>query len=153
MMTNRVNSSIFDDTWHDKIYQAKANNANMTISDIEGQVWIPTFEHCQSLLDQLQRMSINLSDVDKYFSGKPSVEVEAELKALSSGVSMCLEETCDTGWIQQSLKKIMEYLMLCSHSAAAHSFLRLKDLLHLTKGDFSAVEKIAVEVGYYTNAC
>ena len=148
MMTNQIISTIFEDTWHDEMYQAQAHNPNMIIGDVERQVWIPAFEHCQNVRDQLQGMSIALSDVDKYFKGKLSEEVEDELKALSSGVSMCLQQPCSTGWIHKSVERISEYWKLCSHSKAAHSFLRLKELLNLTKGDFSAIEKIAAEVGY-----
>ena len=160
MMTTRTNSSIFYATWSTFMKQTRKNNPNMSIRDVEIQVWTPTFGHCQNLLDQLRSFSMTLADVDRHFKDfKEKGELVRELKALSDGVAKCLEQRQDDDWMHTSVQRIEEYRKLRGYCNAANSFLKLRDSLNLIKGDFQTVERISEEViimtfeVYYSNHC
>ena len=144
----KQSSSLFNTTWHKVMHQARAENPNISIKEVEGQVWIPAFKHCQSLLDQLFDLSITLSDVDANFEHMYGTDLELELKALSCGVNMCLGKTSEhsQGWIRPCVMRIEEYRKLYGYTVAAESFLKLKESLKLTKGDFKDVERISAQV-------
>jgi hypothetical protein len=146
VMTTRTNSSIFYATWSNFMKQTRKNNPNMSIRDVEIQVWTPAFEHCQNLLDQLHSFSMTLADVDRHFKDfKEKGELVRELKALSDGVAKCVEQTHDDDWILKKVQRIEEYRKLRGYCYAANSFLKLRDSLNLIKGDFQNVERISEE--------
>ena len=148
VMVKQKNSSVFHSMWRKAIEQAQANHTNMGIGDIEEQVWKPAFQHCDNLLDQVRSLSMTLSDVDKHFNTLSRPELELELQALLSGVSMCVGQTSrpNFDWICPRVVRIVEYRKLRDYCAAANLFLKLRDELNLTEGDFSDVERISAEV-------
>ena len=148
VMTKQIISTIFDATWHSVMHQALTSNPNLSISDVDGQVWRPAFQHCDKLLVELHSQSMNLFDVDRYFSMMSGPELELELKALLSGVNMCVRQASrpNVDWICQRVKQIMVYRKLNAYCFAANLFLELRDVLNLTEGDFSDVERISAEV-------
>lgn len=141
----KTNSNIFYTIWHDA---AQSCSPNITISDIEEQIWNPAFKQCCTLLDELYNKSMTLSDVDRYFSRKPTEELELELKALSSGMNMCLGKTYteNDNWISRCMSLVVEYRKLHEYSVAAKTFLELKDTLNLTSDDFGEVQMISAKV-------
>ena len=145
VMTKRFISSIFDATWSTAVKKVRANNPDMSISDVEKQVWTPTFEHCQNLLEQLSSQTMHLADVDRHFKDY-RVKLESELKVLFRGVNQCLHQNHDDDWIHHTVLRIEEYRKLRGYCDAANSFLKLRDSLKLTKGDFRNVERISKEV-------
>ena len=146
MMTKRFISSIFDATWSTAVKKARAYNPDMNISGVEELVWTPTFKHCQNLLEQLSIPTMSLADVDRHFKNYRGKGLESELKILFHGVNQCLRQTHDDGWIHHTVLRIEEYRKLRRYCDAANSFLRLRDSLKLTKGDFRNVERISKEV-------
>ena len=144
VMTRQVNSSIFDNKWS----ALMKVQARMSISDIEVQVWTPTFNYCLKILKQLRNLSMTLKDVDQCFATFSEEQLVHELTILSAGVAMCLMQPHDDGWIRRSVHRVAEYRKLCDYRNAANSFLKLRDSLNLMKGDFRDVERISKEVKY-----
>ena len=150
IMTNVCNSGIFDATWPITMKNAFRGNPNMSIADVEAQVWVPAFKHCQNLLEQLASQSMTLADVDKHFQHYRGHELERELKCLFDGVNQCLsQEQRHDKWIRHTVIRIEDYRKLRGYCEAANSFLKLKQSLKLTKGDFTAVERISREVSLF----
>lgn len=128
------------------------SHPNIEISDVGSKIWEPVFAQCQQLLEQLYSRSMTLSDVDEYFGQyKKQVQVlEEELRRLFHGVNACCWVNKDPSWIQHAVKRMQEYWRLCAYREAANTFLKLRDTLELTKGDFKDVEKISKDVTTYT---
>ena len=141
-MDKEVNSSIFLRTWHDEVKKALTRSPKLQIGEIEKEVWIPTFQHCQTLLKTLEDKSIALSEVNELSSSK---RLEDDLKALSQGVRICTQTYCSYEWIPKIVNCITEYRKLCDYSAAAKFFLYLRDSLQL-KGDFEDMGRIYSKV-------
>lgn len=143
VMKKEINSTIFNSIWHDKFQTTLAEKPMLHIAEIETCVWIPTFQHCLTLLKQLEDMSIRLDDVNNL---PMDTDLEHELKLMCQGVSKCIGRSVSDNWIDTSVKRIQEYHKLCDYGAAAKLFIDLRNSLKL-QGDFSDVEKIAAEVG------
>ena len=148
-MTNEYNSGIFDATWSTTMENAFRSNPNMSITDVEAQVWVPAFKHCQNLLDQLASQSMTLADIDRHFQHYSGDELVRELKCLFDGVNQCLSQKHEDKWIRHTVIRIEDYRKLRGYCEAANSFLKLKQSLKLTKGDFTAVERISREVSLF----
>lgn len=148
IMTKKFTSSLFDATWCTTMQTAR--KSNVTISDIESHVWKPAFKQCQNLLDQLHSQSMTLADVEKHFKNYGERELQNELNVLCCGVSECDQNTnYGKGWIHQRVLRIEEYRKLRNYRDAANTFLKLRDSLKLTKGDFKHVERISEEVNIF----
>ena len=122
-----------------------AKNPDLDVQHLHSNVWTPAFQQCQSLLENLYEQTITLGDVDKHF-GYDRNGLLGQLKLLFHGVNECSKKNLDDKWIEHSVEKILNYRQLCGYRDAANSFLKLKDLLKLSKGDFSDVERISKEV-------
>lgn len=146
VLTQRHNSSLFLTICSSTIKKAKLNNPNLSINHLEAEVWLPAFRQCQNLLDEMYEMSITLSDVDKYFGRFGGSDLTVQLKTLFRGINECTAGTRNDDWIQRSVKKIEDYQQLCGYRMAANYFLKLRDLLELSRGDFGDVEMISKEV-------
>ena len=148
VMTKKVNSSIFNDIWCSFMQRASASNPSMTIRDVEGLVWTPTFQGCLNLLRELHSRSMSLANVDKYFKKYENQrKLESEIKSLFHGINQCLEkEKSDDSWIHSRVFHIQQYWKLRRYRDAANSFLSLRESLGLVEGDFTDVERISKEV-------
>ena len=145
IMSKKFTSTLFDAIWC-TIMQTVCKY-NVTISDIESKVWKPAFKLCQNLLEQLHSQSMTLADVEKHFKNYGERELEKELNVLFYGVSECVENmNYTTAWIYLRVRRIEEYRKLRNYCDAANTFLKLRDALKLTKGDFKHVEWISKEV-------
>ena len=149
-MTQKFSSAIFEGIWMDTLKYAQRHNPNMSIDDMSSCVWEPTFTKCQEIKGQLQKKSISLSDVDKYFGPHKGETLEKELDSLVRGIDYCCNEPSDLNWICQAVQWINKYWKLCAQCEAVNSFLKLRDTLKLTEGDFSVVETISTEVIFHT---
>ena len=120
----------------------------MTINDVGTSIWEPAFKKCQQLLEELHSGSMTLSNVDKHFHQYKGEQqrLEKELKSLFHVVNECCEIDGNSSWIHQAVTRIAEYWGLCK---AANTFLKLRDSLKLTKGDFVPVERIFNEVNSF----
>jgi hypothetical protein len=144
MMTKRFNSGIFDTTWQTTMDKAFQNNPQMSITDVEEQVWVPTFKSCESLLEQLKNQSILLTDVNTRFECYRWGGLEKELKLLFEGMNGCLSQTHSSQthsnrWIRYTVLRIEDYWTLCSCLKAADTFLKLRSTLKLKKSGFKRV--------------
>ena len=154
VMTQEYNSSIFNSIWSKTMHL----KLNVTISDVGPTIWEPVFLNCQQLLEELHSGSMTLSDVDKHFYQYKGEQqrLERELKSLFHGVNKCCEmNEEDSSWIHQAVTRIAEYWRLCTYCEAAHCFLKLRDSLELTRGDFKLVERIfkGVRKLLHVNTC
>lgn len=149
--TIMAKSAIFNSTWSKTMEAACHREPNMAIKDVDPTVWEPAFKKCQQLLEELHSGSMTLSDVDEHFCQYKGEQqrLETELKILFHGVNKCREMDGNSSWIHQAVIRIAEYWRLCAYCGAADSFLRLRDSLELTKGDFKPVERISKEVNIF----
>ena len=141
-----ANSAIFITTWSDTMKRAMRNNPDLSIDNLESEVWVPTFQHCQSLLKKLQNLSMTLGEVDKEFHSYRDSNLQMELELLQDGVSKCDKLNLSAYWIDNAVKKIKEYRALCNYHEVATHFLKLRELLQLKGGDFTDVEQISSKV-------
>ena len=153
LLTKRRHSAIFGTTWSATIKQARRNNQNFSITDLESEVWNPAFLHCEKLLTDMYELTITLGDVDKHFMSYDKRDIITQLNLLLQGVNECnslthgdAHQLLGNDWIPCSVQKIVDYRQLCYYRDAADSFLRLREVLNLSGGDFSDVEKISREV-------
>lgn len=148
VMTKKVNSSIFNGMWCSFMQLACTSTPSMSIRDVEGLVWIPTFRDCCNMLQELHGRSMSLANVDKHFKKyRDQCKLESEIKALFYGVNQCLQkDKIDDSWIHSRVLHIQQYWKLHRYRDAANSFLSLRDSLGLTTGDFTDVERISKEV-------
>ena len=151
-MTQRYNSAMFSIIWSETMTYAHHSNPDMTINDVGLKVWEPAFTQCQQLLEQMHIGSITLSEVHRHFSQYKGekLRLERELQNLFCGVNACHRECRDSSWIHQTAARMMEYWRLCENLATANSFLKLRNSLELTKGDFKNVERISKDVSDHT---
>ena len=145
-MTKEFSSGLFDAIWSTSMKEARANFPKMSVSDIKAKVWTPAFDHCRQLLTELHDLSMTLANVDRHFKCYKKQELENELKVLFDGINKCLCQSLSDNWIRHVVLRIEDYRKLCGYRKAANSFLKLRDSLKLTKGDFKDVERISKEV-------
>ena len=125
---------------------ASQEEPELTIEDIRTQIWDPTFEECTRLLESLHDRSIQLVDVDRYFS--QIKDKETQLHCLHDGITECeggVRQKEKYEWIVTAVKLMEEYWSLLKLADAARTVMTLKDKLNLS-GDFSLIQTIADEV-------
>ena len=146
LLTKRLNSNLFHIAWKTIIGQARMNNPNLSIRDLESEVWVPVFQMCRELLQNLHDLSMTLGEVDTHFKTFEERDLTTQLKLLLDGINECMNRPVSHHWIQHSVQKISEYRQLHGHRDAASALLQLRDLLNLSEGDFRDVERISTEV-------
>ena len=146
VLTKRLYSSLFRATWSDTIGKAIRRNPNLSIKHIESEVWVPAFQQCQNILQELFKLTMTLHDVDQQFSSYGGQDLKTQLKLLFCGINECTHQQRSDHWIQRPVQKILHHRQLCSYRDAANSFLELRDLLKLSGGDFRDVERISKKV-------
>ena len=140
------NSDLFLTVWSDTLRNVRQKNPELSIDDLELQVWAPTFHLCEKLLEQLHNLSMTLGDVDRVFHHYEPRQLEDQLQLLHRGVCQCGGLNLRDHWIPKAVKKLEDYRWLCGYREAANSFLQLRELLKLSGGDFTDVEQISKEV-------
>lgn len=156
LMTKKKNSSFFFDAWSMTMKEARMINSNLSIGDLESEVWIPTFRCCEKFLEELQTFSITLTDVDRKFHSLSEKKVAFEIKQLFCGIMTCQQlvskakvmptQPNDCDWIEGVVERIADYRKLCSYRDAAISFLKLRDSLGISGTGFTHVATISTEV-------
>ena len=126
------------------------SRSRLAIADIYTEIWQPTFEECQGLLNSIIDQSIKLSLVDTlikdYF---PDVEKFKEaINILAKVVHSCLNEPMDENLLQKPFESICEYWKLCNNQIGAKLLLQLREMLKL-EGSFELVEKFSSQVRTY----
>lgn len=140
------NSILFHDclssTWERRL----AMTSELTIEQINTDIWQPVFEYCQNLLESLINQTMTLSFVDQNLSVNDYPDkLSTMVNNLDIAVSRCLKKTHQPEPLRKALKKIGQYWRLCEYQTGANVFLQLRNVLKL-KGDFGVVELFSQQV-------
>ena len=146
-MTKTLNSDILCSLWSLNMNKARESHPDLSVSNVESKIWSPTITQCQKLLNDLQGLSMTLSDVDRHFKNYQMNDIERELSQLLIGIQKCLPQySLDTDdWIHDIICRIEDYRKLCNYRDAANYFLKIKMSLEL-QGDFRDVDRISQKV-------
>ena len=135
-------------TLKEKLSAALETIKDISISNIEELVWQPTIEHLSTLIDSLISLQMTLVDVDKYFREYPNFQTQ--IKNLHSCVVACRGHFNDSKCkeaLKEALHRAENYRLLCAYRDGAKVFLRLKDVLNLSKEDFGHLDTFSSNVG------
>ncbi len=127
-----------------------SSKPSITLDDIP-QVWAGAFQECQKLLEAVRIRTIKLSKVDKQFKPYRQSNLDTLLLNLHQGVCQCTgvspaNKKKEAEFICSAVGRMRSYWDLCNYRDTANVFLKIKDALNLTKGDFRDVEKLSKEV-------
>ena len=155
IMTHECESKIFSKYWHDRLVLIiRSRSSGLVLSDIAEEVWSPVFDKCVKLLAELKDYSISLMTVNQLFEGQPIPTITFSIKQLYKGVELCQKgrEVSNFKWIQGVVERMMQFWQLHGFTAAAQTFLEIRDVLKLT-GDFKLVENVASRVRHTCRLC
>ena len=141
----KYGNDLFSDLWRSTMLTARANSPELTLDNIYSLVWQPCIQQCQQLLDSLMDMSIKLSDVDDLLCSH-NVRLETQLHSLFKGINEITQKTPSSSLIDRATQRIRNYWELRKYKKGAEIFLKLKDSLGLTQGDFRQVERLSQQV-------
>ena len=68
---------------------AKNITQESPLEEIFQTLWVPLFDHCCTVADELKRETITLSSLSNYFGSKESADSELTIKRLLSAVEKC----------------------------------------------------------------
>ena len=141
----KYSNDLFSDLWKTTLLNARANSPDLTLDNIYSLVWQPCIQQCQQLLDSLMDMSIKLSDVDDLL-WPHNVRLETQLHSLFKGINEITQKKPSSSLIDRATQRIRNYWALRKYKKGADIFLKLKDSLGLTQGDFRQVERLSQQV-------
>ncbi len=141
----KYGSNIFIEIWRRNLQQAITDNAELSVDDIYLAVWQPCLGECRNLLQSLLDLTMKLSDVDIVL-GPHQARLETQLQLLFKGIAEITKKSEDPSLIERAARRIRDYWNLRQYQEGADTFLRLKDSLRLTKGDFQLVERLSQQV-------
>ncbi len=146
-------SELFLEFWREKTLMVTSSKQDVALSDI-ARVWSEVFQACEDLLKAVQDQTINLVDVDRLFSQYDKKNLDIQLVNLLHGVCMCTGKHVSgksKEEIHTAVVRMCSYWDLCKYRDTANVFLKIRDALKLTKGNFRDVEKLSQEVNAFTN--
>lgn len=120
---------------------------NISIDSIPKQIWYPTFEHCENLLDSLVNLTIEFAKVDKHFQDFKK-DLDTQVFNLAYGVWECQNAIREDGKLHIALDRVKEYWKFCEYRDVADVFLELKEALQL-QGDFKIVQNFSLKVNFH----
>ncbi len=135
-------SDLFRNIWRSKLSKAEAV---VTFADVISKIWVPVFDTCCQLIDDVKTLNIKLKDVDHYFGrvGREQGSIHHNLRNLSTAIAACRGAVADNfDWINIFVDRIMLYWSLHEQANAAATILKLKESLKLI-GDFEIIESLA----------
>ena len=141
----KYGSDMFIEIWKRHLQQAIADNAEFSLDDVFQTVWQPCLEECRKLLQSLADLTMKLSDVDIVL-GPHQVRLETQLQLLFKGITEITKKSDNPSLIERAARRIRDYWNLRRYQEGADTFLRLKNSLRLTKGDFRLVERLSQQV-------
>jgi len=144
---NCYHNDIFETCWRQR---SKACTNLQSFVAVHEEVCMPVLSECKEILITLQKKSMTLEMVEKYFLKFELRDLESALNQLSQGIRDCFPEEKllpPKKWVSAAVKVIQEYRSINSYMAAAKVVLKLKESMKLT-GDFSVIEMIAQQVWY-----
>ena len=149
LLSKTHSSDLFNRLWHEQISQVAKVKKTLTFQQVVDVVWMPVFNQCIKLLDDLKSGKLALSDIDRLFKESYLSDQDRLIKDLCNlhvGINACNQQSSDdSDWIQSVVCHIVQYWNLCNYYEAARAFVKIRDMLQLT-GDFTLVETVANQV-------
>ena len=144
----KYGNDFFNEIWRRNLQQAVTNN-ELTLNDVFQTVWQPCIKECRMLLQSLMDLTMKLSDVDVILEPH-RVRLEIQLKLLVDAMTAISIKFENPSRIDKASRRVREYWNLRQYQQGASTFLRLKDSLGLTTGDFQLVQKLSQQVSVIT---
>lgn len=90
-----------NDIFYYKMQQlAKNLTQELSLEEICQTLWVPLFDHCCTVADELKRETITLSSLSKYFGSTESADSEKTIERLLSAIEKCQAQcTKDIGLV------------------------------------------------------
>ena len=142
-------SEIFLDIWRGALHQAVTNNPQLSLGDVCVLVWQPSILQCRNLMESLMDLSMKLSDVDTILKPYDN-RLETQLQLLFNRMTEITQKSGNLSLIERAARRIKEYWNLRQYQEGADTFLKVKNSLGLTKGDFRLVERLSQQVATMT---
>ena len=121
--------------------------SRISLCDIYDSVWQPSLRLCRNLLESLVDQSMKLSDIDTDLQSYQLYNrLDRQLELLYNKMADISQKSGDLCLIKLAAQRVREYWNLCQYRKGAKTFLKLKNSLRLTKGDFQPVEKLSQQV-------
>ena len=141
----KYGNDLFTEIWRGAVRQAITDNPQLTLDDIYASVWQPSLEQCRRLLESLMDLSMKLSDVDIIL--KPhQARLETQLQLLFKGMNEIALKYENPPLVDRAARRVRDYWNLRRYQEGADTFLKLKNTLGLTTGDFRLVERLSQQV-------
>ena len=138
-------SEIFLSIWKRTLQQAITDNPQLSLNNVYDSVWQPSLKQCRKLLESLIDLSMKLSDIDTDLQPYCN-RLDTQLELLYNKMAETTQKSRDLSQIKQAARRVRDYWNLCQYQKGADTFLKLKNSLGLTKGDFQLVEKLSQKV-------
>ena len=140
-------NDIFETCWSKRC--KLCTNLN-TFEAVHQMVCTPVLNECEEILVSLEKGTMTLENVGKYFSSfLEANELKNNLEKLCQGIRECFPNhkqlRAPRSWVPSVVTSIQEYKKLNGYVAAAKIVLQLKDSMKLN-GDFTAVNTIVQQV-------
>ena len=142
-------NEMFLGVWRRTLNQAISDKPRISLRDIYDSVWQPSLQQCRNLLESLEDQSMKLSDIDTNLQPYHN-HLDRQLELLYNKMADISQKSGKLYLIKQAAQRVREYWNLCQYQKGADTFLKLKNSLGLTKGDFQLVERLSQQV-YVTN--
>ena len=117
----------------------------LPLPEVATTIWAPVFTEIQQLIEKCYDKSITLREIDYYFKGILSQNIEVEIQRLVDGCNLCLDHTVSTKWISKFVISVSYYRDACKAQVAAQLILTANDALML-EGNFGELEKFKSKV-------
>ncbi len=138
-------SEIFQEYWRASMDEISRSCPLITLDSIV-DVWRNAFQRCQQLVNEIKDQSMKLEDVDrKLHQGK---DLETHVLKLHDCLCQCsrISPVKEAKDVRNALGRVRAYWDLRNYHITANVFLKIRDALELTKGDFRDVEKLSNQV-------
>ena len=146
VMGNMYHNDLFERCWRK---QCKMCNHLTTFNRVYRKVCMPVLDECKEILLSLQRKTMTLEDVDKYFQEfQQEINMENNLNLLCRGMRQCfpdIEVLPAKKWVHGVVAHIQEYKRINSYINVAMIVLKLKGAMGLD-GDFTVIYMLAQQV-------
>ncbi len=149
LMTRERPSELFLEHWRKRARLETGNKEVRTLADMS-HVWTEAFQACRDLLKDIQDQTIRLVNVNECLRPHHT-NLETQLINLHHGVHLCSDNPdndLSTGdrELRSAVGRIRSYWELWKYYETADAFLKIREVLHLSKGDFKYVEDLSRKV-------
>ena len=145
IMGNRNRNDLFESCWR---AQCKRYSNLSTFKDVHELVCMRVLDECKEILCSLERKTMTLENVDKYFRKFQETDLENNLTKLCQGIRRCfpdIELLPAKQWVPSVVVHIQEYKRINNYMNAATIVLKLKESMKLI-GDFTVIDTLAQQV-------